>query len=124
MEDTSCFTKAFYIERFHPFLSGQDVADGTSDAEVDGYFTGLPAGAEVFLRRTRNVSRGWSCTRMARGGSSPPRSTPTGPMPTPRRTSDGRHLVRDILAWGVEPEDLSVFQPGETIPDLTVMAYK
>jgi hypothetical protein len=123
MEDTSCFTKAFYIERFHPFMSGQDVADGTSDAEVDGYFTGLPAGAEVFLRRTRNGQPGLVMYPFGAGRVIATTVYTDWAYANAQAAMDGRHLVRDILAWGVEPGDLTVFQPGETIPGLTVMAH-
>jgi hypothetical protein len=51
-EDQSCFGDGVYLAANHPVLSGQN--RGTLNVSVDGYFSKLPDGATVILRRTMN----------------------------------------------------------------------
>ncbi|MBN1593962.1 MAG: hypothetical protein JW941_12030, partial [Candidatus Coatesbacteria bacterium] len=49
-EETSCFSASLYLSEYHQVLSGFTAQ--TLDSSVDGYFTEMPQGASVLLRRT------------------------------------------------------------------------
>ena len=109
LQDTACFSKAFYIERYHQFLSGQHIVGGTSDAEVDGYFTDLPLGARIYLRRTRNGQPGLVEYPYGFAGGRVIATTAYADwaFANGQAALDSRHLVRDILAWTFDPKELA-----------------
>ncbi len=119
LEDTACFTKAFYIEQYGQFLSGQHIVQGTSDAEVDGYFTELPAEAAVYLRRTRNGQPGLVVYPHGAGQVIATTAYTDWAHANGQAAMDARHLVRDVLAWALDPKELPEFRPGAVV-DLPV----
>lgn len=120
IEDQSCFNQAFYIEKYHQFLSGQDVANGSSDAAVDGYFITYPSETQVYLRRTRNGQAGLIKYPYGNGQVIVTTIYTDWAYTNAQATMDGRHLVRDIISWAKDPQDLPEFKPDEIISDLPI----
>jgi hypothetical protein len=125
LQDTACFSKSFYIEQYHQFLSGQHIDEGTSDAEVDGYFTDLPLFSKVYLRRTRNGQPGLVEYPYGFAGGRVIATTAYADwaFANGQAASDSRHLVRDILAWAIDPKELAEYVPAETVSVLPIQVF-
>ncbi|MFN2182755.1 MAG: RHS repeat-associated core domain-containing protein, partial [Anaerolineae bacterium] len=117
-EDNSCFETAFYISNYHPVVSG--FAAPTLDVHVDGYFATAPGGATELLNRMKNGQPGLLLYRY-------PSETEGGyVMATTvyddwgetnfQASRDALVLLRDMLSWAFEPEEiLPEYGPGDAI---------
>jgi ligand-binding sensor domain-containing protein len=110
-EDTSCTRSSLYIQEYDQVLSGFDKA--VLKSNVDGYFTDLPDGADVLLRRTKNGQP--AMVRYDYGAGTVIAATTYDDWGAAnwQTTSDAYILNRDLLAWAIDPALLPEFDPGD-----------
>jgi len=112
-EDQSCQNRAVYIENYHQMLSGQDSA--YLDVNVDGYFTRWSDSATILLRRTKNGMPAMIMYPYGEGLVIASTAYTDWGYGHNQSTKDGRILVRDTVAWAIEPKDLPEFSPGDDV---------
>jgi RHS repeat-associated protein len=123
-EGLQCFRSAYYIENYHQILSGFDRF--YVDTPVDGEFTEYPDGATVLLTRSRNAWPGLIMYPYPPSDSPPAGGAGGGGWVIAatiyadwarwnwQASADTRILLRDLIAWAVEPQDLPEHDPGAT----------
>ncbi|MGD9318124.1 MAG: MG2 domain-containing protein, partial [Anaerolineae bacterium] len=124
-EDNSCFETAFYISNYHPVVSGFAVP--TLDVHVDGYFATVPGGTTELLNRMKNGQPGLVLYRYpaADTGGYVLATTVYDDWGTTnfQASRDALTLVRDMLSWAFDPEEvLPELSPGDAV-DLPVNVH-
>ena len=111
LEDQSCFSKAVYIDTYHPVLAGQDSV--LMDINIDGYFTSWPENATVLFSRTANGMPAGIMYRYGKGWVVATTAYTDWAFAHGQRTGDGLAFVRDLLAWAVaESEGMEIPEYG------------
>jgi len=109
-EDQSCYSRSLYIDTYHQVLSGQ--SSTTCSAHVDGYFTNYPEGATILLRRTKNGMPALLTYTYGNGRVFASATFTDWAYSHSSAAVSGIRLIRDISAWGVNPEELPEYRPN------------
>ncbi len=115
LEDQSCHYRSVGISTYHPILSGQDSV--ISDVNVDGYFTKYPEDATVLLSRTKNGMPAMLMYEYGNGTGTVIATTiyTDWAYGHYQATADGKHLVRDMVVWAKNPEELPEYGSGDAM---------
>ena len=109
-EGLQCFRSAYYIENYHQILSGFDRF--YVDTPVDGEFTEYPEGATVLLTRSRNAWPGLIIYPYGDGWVIAATLYADWARWNWQASNDTRILLRDLIAWAVDAQDLPEHGPG------------
>ena len=113
LEDQSCHYRSVGISTYHPILSGQDSV--ISDVNVDGYFTTYPKNATVLLSRTKNGMPAMLMYEYGNGTVIATTIYTDWAYGHHQATADGKHLIRDMVVWAKNPEELPEYGSGDSI---------
>ena len=114
LEDQSCHYRSVGISAYHPVLSGQ--SDTVSSINVDGYFTDWPDDATVLLSRTKNAMPAMLMYEHRQGVVIASTVYDDWAAGHSAAASDGKHLIRDIIAWAKYPDEpIADCAPGDEI---------
>lgn len=97
VEDQACHGDAVYVDMEHPVLAGQEIKD--IDAAVDGYFTNIPEGSKVLLRRTKNQYPTMIEYPYGNGRVIATTMYEDWAYGHAQSTAQARKLMRDMLSW-------------------------
>ena len=112
-EDQSCFYSAAYIDTWHQILAGQNRS--TPNFHMDGYFTSYPSNSTILLRRTANGQPALLMYEYGQGKVIVTSMYSDFALEQNQASSDEISLIRDIINWAKEPDDLQEIRPGQTV---------
>ena len=113
LEDQSCHHRSVGISTYHPILSGQD--SEISDVNVDGYFTKYSEDATVLLSRTKNGMPAMLMYEYGNGTVIATTIYTDWAYGHHQATADGKHLIRDMVVWAKNPEELPEYGSGDSV---------
>jgi len=120
LEDQSCQYGSVGISTYHPILSRQDSV--TSDVNVDGYFTSYPDNSTVLLSRTKNGMPAMLMYKYGDGHVIATTAYTDWAYMKGQASTDEENLVRDMISWAKEPQQIAEYGLGDTIDTLVVVS--
>jgi hypothetical protein len=112
LEDQSCYSDSSYLEALHPALASQ--ANAVVSSAVDGYFTGLPEGSTVLLRRVRSGTPVMFTYPYGAG-----RVIVTSSYDDwggfNQAARGARAIIRDTVTWALDPAPLPMYGRGDSV---------
>ncbi|NQT75914.1 MAG: alpha/beta fold hydrolase [Candidatus Omnitrophica bacterium] len=109
-EDVSCHSMAAYIENFHQILSSQN--ELYPDLKIDGYFTAYPEGAEILLRRTKNLMPAMLLYDFGNGMVIVASIYSDWGYSNGQASASEINLIRDLLRWSKSSKVLPEYKKG------------
>src|SRR3989304_3592560 len=112
-EDQSCQSNTTYIDTYHQILSGQ--SRSTPSLNVDGFFTNYPSNSTVLLRRTVNSQPAMVMYGYGQGKVIVASMYSDWAYSHSQASKEEIALIRDMISWAKEPEQLPEIKQGETV---------
>ncbi|MBM3212615.1 zinc dependent phospholipase C family protein, partial [Candidatus Poribacteria bacterium] len=112
-EDQSCFVNAAYIDTWHQILAGQ--RKSTPALHLDGYFTVYPSDSTVLLRRKANGQPALFMYGYGQGYVIVTSMYSDFALKQNQASSEEIALVRDVVSWGKNPNELPEIRPGQAV---------
>ncbi|MBU1887601.1 MAG: hypothetical protein KKB46_00185, partial [Candidatus Omnitrophica bacterium] len=106
-EDSSCHSKAAYIENFHQIFASQQ--ELYPDFKLDGYFTDYPAPATVLLRRTKNLMPAMLMYDYKKGRVIVSSLYSDWGYTNGQASQDEIRLIQDLVRWAKKAQDLAEY---------------
>ncbi len=105
-EDQSCLYNAASINEYHPVISGQP--DPTLTVNIDGYFTSYPEDSTIILKRNKNSMPAMLAYEYYNGTVIATSVYDDWAYLDGASTFQGELLVRDVMAWAVDPDNVDM----------------
>jgi Skp family chaperone for outer membrane proteins len=112
-EDQSCLYNAASINEYHPVISGQP--SPTLTVNIDGYFTSYPENSTIILKRNKNSMPAMLAYDYYNGTVIATSVYDDWAYFDGASTLQGELLVRDVLAWAEDPDNVDSVQDTDSI---------